>query len=196
MTTAQQLQLASSILSKAFSETYSTAVTPNPSLHTRANIKWSKILINSLPTGVSNSRGAYSPDKCQAALAFENPSYSPLIIAQAPNWVKPPSSFSHGLSSSLVVAFKDPNSTKARALLEAKHLFAFGTCATLRKWKQRPTPPTNLPYQMEDPIIITAPSQLPSTFSPGHVPAATRPFTRQAARQPKTLSNARVMHKL
>ena len=140
-------------------------------------------------------RGAYTPDECQATLTFENPSYSPLIIAQAPNWVKPTSLYTHGSSLSLVVAFEDPNGTKARALLGVKHLYAFGTCATLWKWKQCPTPSNNSPSHLEDPIIITAPLQLPPTFLPGQVPAATRPFTRQVAQKPKTSSSARVMHK-
>jgi hypothetical protein len=139
MTTAQQLQIASPLIAKAFTDAFSTAAAPITTPHTRANVKWSKILINGLPTGVTNSRGAYTPDECHTALVSENPSYTPLIIAQKPSWVKPPSTFTTGSSSSLVVAFEDLDGTKARTLLGAKHLYAFGTCATLRKWKQRPT---------------------------------------------------------
>jgi hypothetical protein len=35
------------------------------------------------------------------------------------------------------VAFEDPDSSKLKSLLAGRHLFAFGTRATLRKWKQR-----------------------------------------------------------
>ncbi|KAF8484257.1 hypothetical protein F5888DRAFT_1812166 [Russula emetica] len=125
--TSQQLQIASPLITKAFMDAYSTTVTPFTPPHTRANVKWSKILINGLPTGVTDSRGAFTPDKCHTALASENPSYSPLIIAQKPSWVKPPHSFTAGSSSSLVMAFKDPDGSKARALLGAKHLYAFST---------------------------------------------------------------------
>ena len=81
LTSVQQLQLASPIIAKAFTNAYSTTVTPFTSPHTRANVKWSKILINGLLTRVTDSRGTYSPDKCHAALASENPSYAPLIIS-------------------------------------------------------------------------------------------------------------------
>src|SRR5712671_4389735 len=35
---------------------------------TRANVKWSKILINSVPTGKSQSQEPYNPDECHQAL--------------------------------------------------------------------------------------------------------------------------------
>jgi hypothetical protein len=104
MTTAHQLQIASPFITKAFMDAYSTAVTSFTAPHTWANVKWSKILINRLPTGATNSRGAYAPDECHAALTSENHSYSPLIIAQKPSWVKPPSTFTTGSSLSLLMA--------------------------------------------------------------------------------------------
>jgi hypothetical protein len=184
-TSEQQLQLATTIITKAFTDAYSNTETPFSTPPTRANVKWSKILINGLPTGVSNSRAAYSPDECHTALASENPSYSPLIIAQKPSWVKPPHSFTPGSSLSLVVAFEDPDGTKARALLGAKHLYAFGTCATLRKWKQRSTPPTpSSPSTTNTTEIVVAPSQLPTPFTlSGPVSAAKPPVTRRTATQ-------------
>ena len=115
MTTAHQLQLASPIIAKALSNAYSTAVTTLPTPHTQANVKWFKILINSLPTGASDTRGPYTPNECQSALSSKNPSYAPLIIAQKPNWVKPRPSYTPSSSPSLVVAFKDLDGTKARA---------------------------------------------------------------------------------
>jgi len=41
------------------------------------------------------------------------------------------------LSSSLVVAFEDPDGERLKSLLAAQYLFAFGTRATAKKWKQR-----------------------------------------------------------
>jgi hypothetical protein len=184
MTTAHQLQLASPLIAKAFTDAYSTAVIPFTTPHTWANVKWSKILINGLHTEVTNSRGAYTSNECHSALASENPSYSPLIIAQKPSWVKPPSTFTISSSSSLIMAFKDPNSIKARALLGAKHLYAFSTCATLRKWKPHPTQPTPPTPDTDDTEIVAAPSHLPFQFlsSPfGLVPAAKKPVTQQTA---------------
>jgi hypothetical protein len=185
MTTAHQLQIASPLIAKAISDAYSTTVTPITIPHTRANVKWSKILINGLPTGVTDSRGAYTPDECQTALISENPSYASLIIAQKPNWVKPPHAYTPGSSSSLVVAFEDPDGTKARALLGAKYLYAFGTRAMLRKWKQRPTPPTPPSPASDDTEIVTSTSQSPSLFSfaSDQAPAATQPVTGQTAAQ-------------
>ncbi|KAF8498979.1 hypothetical protein F5888DRAFT_1802400 [Russula emetica] len=187
LTAVQQLQLASPLITKAFTNTFSTTVTPFTPPHTRANVKWSKILINGLPTGVTDGRGAYTPDECHTALASENPSYSPLIIAQKPLWVKPPHSFTAGSSSSLVMAIEDPDGSKARALLGAKHLYAFGTRATLRKWKQRPTHPTPSSPQTsdnsdndDDTEIAVAPSQLPPTFTPSGPSAS----STQAAPKP------------
>ena len=51
----------------------------------RANVKWSKILINGVPTGTSKDRAPYSLNECHAALAAINPSYSTLTIMQKPS---------------------------------------------------------------------------------------------------------------
>jgi hypothetical protein len=40
----------------------------------RPNTKWSKLLINSISTGVYSDHTAYTPDQCHTALAMENPS--------------------------------------------------------------------------------------------------------------------------
>src|SRR5882672_10675804 len=55
---------------------------------TRANVKWSKILINGVPTGKSQSREPYNPDECHQALLENNPAYVSLTIMQKPSWVK------------------------------------------------------------------------------------------------------------
>ena len=108
-------------------------------LQPRANVKWSKILINSVPTGASKDRAPYTPDECHAALSAINPSYSTLSIMQKPSWVRPPSSYEPDAVSSLSVAFEDPDGSKSKALLAECHLYAFGTRATVKKWKYHQT---------------------------------------------------------
>jgi hypothetical protein len=48
-TSMQQLQLATPIIAKAFTDAYLNIKIPFSTPFTRANIKWSKILINGLP---------------------------------------------------------------------------------------------------------------------------------------------------
>src|SRR5712672_3633981 len=112
---------------------------------TRANIKWSKILINGVPTGKSQSREPYNPDECHQALLENNPAYASLTIMQKPSWVKAPSSYTVNAASSLAVAFEDPDGTKLKTIVEGRHLYAFGTRLNTKKWKQKPstTQPSN-----------------------------------------------------
>jgi hypothetical protein len=102
----------------------------------RANVKWSKLLINSVPTGTSKDREPYSPDECHAALAAINPTYAHLTIMQKPSWVHPPTSYQPGAISSLTVAFEDPDGAKLKVLLTNKYLFLFGNRVVVKKWKQ------------------------------------------------------------
>jgi len=55
---------------------------------------------------------------------------------QKPSWVCPPSLYQLGTTSSLIVAFKDLEGKHLQSLLAAWHLYAFGTRATVKKWKQ------------------------------------------------------------
>ena len=103
----------------------------------RANVKWSKIIINGVPTGASPTRGPYTPSECHAALTAINPSYASLTITQQPSWVQPPSSYTHGSTSSLSVAFEDPSGEKLKVILAERYLFLFGNRATVKKWKYR-----------------------------------------------------------
>ena len=49
---------------------------PGPiSLSSRPNIKWSKLLINTVPTGVTGDTLAHSREVCHEALLCDNPSY-------------------------------------------------------------------------------------------------------------------------
>ncbi len=109
----------------------------SPFTQPRANIKWSKITINGVPTGASSTRNPYTPEECHAALAAINPTYASLQITQKPSWVRPPSSYNHGSASSLSVAFEDPDGSKAKTLLAERYLYAFGNRASTKKWKYR-----------------------------------------------------------
>ena len=109
----------------------------------RANVKWSKILINGVPTNASPgegpSNGPASSDLCHSALAAINPFYATLTITQKPSWVRPPSSYTPGSVSSLSVAFEDPDGSKLKLLLAERYLFLFGHRAQVKKWKYRQT---------------------------------------------------------
>ena len=107
----------------------------SPFTQPRANIKWSKITINGVPTGASPTRTPYTPEECHAALKAINPTYASLQIMQKPSWLRPPSSYSHSSASSLSVAFEDPDGAKLKALLAERYLYIFGNRATVKKWK-------------------------------------------------------------
>ena len=130
------LQLAAPTISQVFTNAYTTAVNPIPP-SIQANVRWFKLLINGLPIGASDTRDVYTPKECHKSLAVNNPLYSSLLITQKPSWVRPPNSYQAGSSSSLVVTFKDPDGEALRSLLTARYLYALGTRATIKKWKQR-----------------------------------------------------------
>ena len=98
----------------------------------RANVKWSKILINGVPTGVHTSGDPCTPDECHKALAAENPSYASLTIMQKPSWVQPYNCYIQGSVSSLSVAFEDPSREKLKAILAEHYLYLFGNRAMSR----------------------------------------------------------------
>jgi hypothetical protein len=62
----------------------------------RANVKWSKILINSIPTHNPIAKAPWTPEECHHALYTHNPSYSPLTITQKPSWVCNPTLYKKG----------------------------------------------------------------------------------------------------
>ena len=138
--TPHTLQLAAPHISNIISSTLSL-----PSNRTlaqpRANVKWSKILINGVPTrassGAGPNTGPASPDLCHSALAAINPSYASLTITQKPSWVRPPSSYTPSSISSLSVAFEDPDGSKLKQILAERYLYIFGHRALVKKWKYR-----------------------------------------------------------
>ena len=103
----------------------------------RPNVKWSKLLINGVPTGALKNSPAFSPERCHQALAASNPSYASLNITLKPSWVRPPTSYPPGAISSLSVAFEDPDGNRLKALLAERYLYAYGNRCSVKKWKQR-----------------------------------------------------------
>ena len=100
------------------------------------NVKWSCLHINLVPTGVTDTLKASTPNAVHKALAAENLTYTSLIITQKPSWVHNPDSYAPGSSSSLSFAFQDPDGSGAQHLLQQRTLFVFGHVATLKKWKE------------------------------------------------------------
>jgi len=71
-TSIAQLKDATHVLTTAIQ---SMLPEPMTSLTSWANVKWSKLLINGVPTGVDKETPAHSSVECQHALALDNPSY-------------------------------------------------------------------------------------------------------------------------
>jgi hypothetical protein len=173
LTTAQQLRNCTEILSKALAEDQSVPDdAPLPHPPTRPNVKWSKVLINGIPTGVQSNRDqAYSPEECHEALVNENPIYASLLVTQKPSWVRPPSSYAVGSSSSIVVAFEDPDGNKAKALFTERYLYAFGARASVKRWKQRPPMPKPTPPSR----VVKTPPPPAANWLAGATPTPTQP---------------------
>ncbi len=136
-TSAHQLTSASHLISDLLSTFLSHDSSPLP-VTLRENVKWSRLLINGIPTGASSFHGPYSPSECQQALMADNPAFRTLRFTQPPSWVRAPSTYGPGSVSSLVVAFEDPSGDSLCSLLGGKTLFAFGHAGELRRWKQKP----------------------------------------------------------
>ena len=133
-TTLTQLTSAQPIITKAIANQF-----PGPDLTSCANLCWSKLLINSVPTGVTGDSVAHAPAAIYDELLKENPAYRCLWITQLPTWVRRPDLYGPGSSSSLVFAFEDPDGSLLTSLLSSCFLFLFGIQSTLRKWINRCT---------------------------------------------------------
>ncbi|KAH9014522.1 hypothetical protein EDB85DRAFT_2157353 [Lactarius pseudohatsudake] len=156
-TTSQHLQKASAVLTKAVSH----FIVADPShpipISVKENVRWSCLLINNIPTGVSSSRGAYSPSECQDTLMRDNPAYRTLSLTRPPSWVKCPDSYAAGSSSSLMVCFEDLMGLALRSLLGHKSLFAFGQAGDFRPWKQKPRAKPSSPPMLDRPLVPAYP---------------------------------------
>ncbi|KAH9013638.1 hypothetical protein EDB83DRAFT_2529548 [Lactarius deliciosus] len=136
-TTAHHLTSASHLISDSLATFLSANQSPLPVL-TRDNCKWARLLVNGIPTGVTTTRGPYSPSELHTALLADNPAYRGLRLTQSPSWVRTPSTYTPGSISSLVLTFEDPSGDSLRSLLAGRTLFAFGHSGELKRWKAKP----------------------------------------------------------
>ena len=74
-TTLAQLTSTQPIITKALADWF-----PRPNLTSYANLCWSKLLVNSVPTGVTGDSVAHAPTAIHDELLKENPSYHCLRI--------------------------------------------------------------------------------------------------------------------
>ena len=83
-TTLTQLQSAHHLITLALEG----ALPGTASLSSRPNVKWSKILIGSVPTGVTDCMSqahSHSREECHQVLLHDNPSYCRLRVTQLPS---------------------------------------------------------------------------------------------------------------
>ena len=114
----------------------------DPVISSRLNIKWGKVLINLVPTGVSKGHPtAHSPATCWQDLILNNPSLCHLMVCQLPSWVRRPSLYQLGSQSSLVFSFEDPDGSLGPALIHARHVYAFGSQCRVSRWRYPPPSP-------------------------------------------------------
>ena len=163
---ASQLTNAIPHISKALHPSLSAQAQSAPALPPtlRHNTKWSKLHLNSVPTGKSDQQGVYTPDEVHLALITENTTYASLTITQKPSWVRNPYTYSNGTTSSLSISFEDTDGSTAKALLHAWTLFAFGHVITFKHWKNMPPKPA--------PTNTPAPPPPPPTRAPGPISPA------------------------
>ena len=138
-TTLTQLTSTQPIITKAIADWF-----PGPDLTSCANLCWSKLLVNSVPTGVTGDTVAHTPAAIHDQLLKENPTYRCLRIMQLPTWVRRLDLYGPGLSSSVVFAFEDPNGSLLTSLLSSRFFFLFGIQSILRKWINHCTTPAKL----------------------------------------------------
>ena len=164
-TSRDQLSAASHLLTTAVAASLPDA---SARVSSHLNVRWGKVLINGVPTGVlEGSPAAHSPSSCLQELLEHNSSLRPLKVTQLPSWVRPPRLFQPGSSSSLVVAFEDPDGAIAPSLIAARHFFCFRAHVTVRRWRQ--PPPSKRPRAA---VIRQAPAGAPATPRTSTTPSA------------------------
>jgi len=128
----------SSLLTSAISR----ALPDDPWISSCQNVKWGKVMINSIPTGVIEGHPyAHSPAACWQSLIDNNPSLRHLKVCQLPSWVRRPSLYQPGSQSSLVIAFKDLDGSLAPSLICARNVYAFGAQCHVVRWRNPPPSP-------------------------------------------------------
>jgi len=114
----------------------------DPAISSCLNVKWGKVLINSVPTGVSEGcPTAHSPAACWQELIANNPSLRHLKVCQLPSWVRRPSLYHPGSQSSLVFSFEDPDGLIGPSLIRARCVYAFGSQCRVSRWRYPPPSP-------------------------------------------------------
>ncbi|KAH9028667.1 hypothetical protein EDB85DRAFT_1892408 [Lactarius pseudohatsudake] len=146
--TLKQLLSAWNKISNSLTAKFPNIHKHSTALRIEANIRWSKIRINNIPTGVSDSRGPWAPDECHEALLTDNPGYTKLNITQRPSWVKHPDTYGKNSMSSLVFAFEDPDGHLAQDLINSKHM---PTQDTLSNAEDVGASPKHVNRTMQDP---------------------------------------------
>ena len=112
------------------------------------NVKWGKVLINLVPTGVIEGHPhVHLPATCWQVLIDNNPSLHPLKVCQLPSWVRRPSLFKLGSQSSLVLAYEDPDDLVMQSILAQHYLYAFRAQCKVVKWHQAPPSPIRHVHQ-------------------------------------------------
>jgi len=120
----------------------SRALPDDPRISSRLNVKWGKVMISSVPTGVTEeSPSAHSPAACWQSLIDNNPSLHRLKVCQLPSWVRRPSLYHLGSQSSLVLAFEDPDGMITPSLICAWTVYAFGSQCHVVRWRNPPPSP-------------------------------------------------------
>ena len=105
------------------------------------NVKWGKVMINSIPTGITKDHPtAHSLAACWQLLIDNNPSLSYLKVCQLPSWVCQPSLFLPGSQSSLVLTFEDLDGSLAPSLICAHNMYALGVQCHVMQWHNPPSP--------------------------------------------------------
>ena len=98
------------------------------------NVKWSRMVLSSIPSGKTPDSPAYSSYSLHAELAAANPDYSNLTIRQFPSWLRNPDHLADGQLSSASFAFEDPDGSLARRLIGTS-LTAFGNLrCVIKPW--------------------------------------------------------------
>jgi len=120
----------------------SWALPDDPRIFSCLNVKWGKVMINSVPIGISEGcPTAHSPAACWQTLIDNNPSLHHLKVCQLPSWVCWPSLFQPRSQSSLVLAFEDLDGSLAPSLICAHTMYAFRSQCHVVRWHNPPPSP-------------------------------------------------------
>ena len=160
-------------------QSVSRALPDDPAISSRLNVKWGKVLINLVPTGiVEGYPHAHLPATCWQVLINNNPSLRPLKVCQLPSWVWRPSLFKPGSQSSLVLAYKDPDGSVTQSILAQRHLYAFGAQCKVVKWCQAPPSPIRRAHQQAVKVARAQANQ--QGLTPPKTPAVVKPVSARS----------------